>query len=63
MGQKVHPVGFRLGIVKTWNSQWFDEKNFSEKLKEDLPRSLFMCGPFLFTCSDLVCALLIRERA
>lgn len=36
MGQKVHPVGFRLGIVKTWSSQWFDEKNFSEKLKEDV---------------------------
>ena len=36
MGQKVNPIGFRLGIVKTWNSQWFDEKNFSDKLHEDV---------------------------
>ncbi|MGD9487839.1 MAG: 30S ribosomal protein S3 [Calditrichaceae bacterium] len=36
MGQKVHPVGFRLGIIKTWNSSWFDEKNFAAKLQEDL---------------------------
>lgn len=26
MGQKVHPVGFRLGIVKTWDSKWYAEK-------------------------------------
>ncbi len=36
MGQKTHPVGFRLGIVKSWNSSWFDERNFAEKLEEDL---------------------------
>ncbi len=36
MGQKTHPVGLRLGIVKTWNSSWFDEKGFAEKLEEDL---------------------------
>jgi small subunit ribosomal protein S3 len=36
LGQKTHPVGLRLGIIKTWNSSWFDEKNFSEKLQEDL---------------------------
>ena len=36
MGQKTHPVGFRLGIVKTWSSSWFDEKNFAAKLQEDL---------------------------
>jgi len=36
MGQKVHPVGFRLKINKTWNSNWFDEKNFAAKLEEDL---------------------------
>ncbi len=36
MGQKVHPIGLRLGIVKTWNSQWFDEKNFAEKMHEDI---------------------------
>ncbi len=36
MGQKTNPIGFRLGIIKPWNSNWFDEKNFAEKLSEDL---------------------------
>ncbi len=36
MGQKTNPIGLRLGINKTWFSNWFDEKNFSEKLHEDL---------------------------
>jgi small subunit ribosomal protein S3 len=36
LGQKANPVGLRLGINKTWFSNWFDEKNFAEKLKEDL---------------------------
>ncbi len=36
MGQKTHPIGFRLGINKQWNSLWFDEKNFGEKLGQDI---------------------------
>ncbi|MBT4991825.1 MAG: 30S ribosomal protein S3, partial [Candidatus Marinimicrobia bacterium] len=36
MGQKTHPVGFRLGFNKTWSSNWFDEKNFADKLNEDI---------------------------
>jgi len=36
LGQKTNPIGLRLGIVKSWNSQWFDEKNFSKNLNEDL---------------------------
>ena len=36
MGQKVNPIGFRLGVNKNWNSVWFDEKNYSSKIKEDL---------------------------
>ncbi len=36
MGQKVHPVGFRLGIVKTWESRWYAEKDYSGLLHEDL---------------------------
>ena len=36
MGQKTNPVGFRLGVIRTWDSKWFDEKNFAEKLSEDL---------------------------
>jgi small subunit ribosomal protein S3 len=37
VGQKVHPIGFRLGIVKDWKSVWFTEKkNFAKYLHEDL---------------------------
>ncbi len=37
MGQKTHPVGFRLNVNKGWNSIWFAEKNkFSESLQEDV---------------------------
>jgi len=36
LGQKVNPIGLRLGIIKTWDSQWFAEKNYSQLLHEDL---------------------------
>jgi small subunit ribosomal protein S3 len=36
LGQKSNPIGYRLGFIKTWNSQWFDEKDFAAKLNEDL---------------------------
>ncbi len=36
MGQKTHPIGFRLGIVKDWNSTWFSDKNYADWLNEDL---------------------------
>jgi len=36
MGQKTHPIGLRLGINKTWSSNWFDEHNFADKLLEDV---------------------------
>ena len=36
MGQKTNPVGFRLGITKSWDSNWYDEKGFAGKLQEDL---------------------------
>ncbi|HSR42214.1 MAG TPA: 30S ribosomal protein S3 [Longimicrobiales bacterium] len=35
MGQKTHPHGFRLGVVKDWKSRWYAEANFPELLKED----------------------------
>ena len=35
MGQKTNPVGFRLGVINTWDSNWYDEKSFAQKLKED----------------------------
>lgn len=36
MGQKVHPNGFRLGVIRSWDSRWFREKGYSEWLLEDL---------------------------
>ena len=36
MGQKVHPHGFRLGYIYTWNSKWYADKNYTEQLHEDL---------------------------
>jgi small subunit ribosomal protein S3 len=36
MGQKVHPIGLRLGIVKTWDSRWFSQKNYAALLHEDI---------------------------
>ena len=35
MGQKVNPIGFRLGIIRGWDSSWFGGKDFSDKLVED----------------------------
>lgn len=35
MGQKVNPIGLRLGIVKTWESRWFGGKNYPEYILED----------------------------
>jgi small subunit ribosomal protein S3 len=36
MGQKTHPIGFRLGIIKTWSSKWYEEKQYSKWLHEDI---------------------------
>ena len=44
MGQKVNPIGFRLGGIKTWRSEWFSEKNYSELLHEDLKIRKFLKG-------------------
>jgi len=36
LGQKTNPIGFRLGVVRDWESNWFGGRRFSEKLKDDL---------------------------
>ena len=36
MGQKTHPTGFRLGVVKTWSSKWYAKRDFTKFLHEDL---------------------------
>jgi small subunit ribosomal protein S3 len=35
VGQKAHPIGLRLGIIRSWDSNWYDEKSFAGKLEED----------------------------
>ena len=36
MGNKVNPIGLRLGVSKTWNSKWYADRDYSEQLKQDL---------------------------
>jgi len=36
LGQKVHPKGFRLGVIKDWDSRWYAEKDYAKLLHEDI---------------------------
>ena len=36
MGQKTNPIGFRLGVIKSWESRWFSVKDYSKLLQEDI---------------------------
>ena len=36
MGRKVHPVGFRLGIIRDWQAKWYADKHYAEFLHEDM---------------------------
>ncbi len=36
MGQKVNPIGFRLGVNKTWESKWYSKKDYAETLNKDI---------------------------
>src|SRR5882762_235969 len=36
MGQKVNPIGFRLGVIRSWDSKWYEEKNYAKWLHEDI---------------------------
>jgi small subunit ribosomal protein S3 len=36
VGQKVHPIGFRLGVIRSWESKWYEEKNYARWLHEDI---------------------------
>jgi small subunit ribosomal protein S3 len=42
MGQKTHPIGFRLGIIRTWDSKWYAAKNYSVFLHEDIVMKKFL---------------------
>ena len=36
MGQKVSPIGFRIGIIRDWDARWYADKNYTKLLHEDL---------------------------
>jgi len=42
MGQKVHPKGFRLGIIEQWDSRWFARREYAQLLHEDLRLRKFL---------------------
>lgn len=42
MGQKVNPIGFRLGVIKTWDSKWYAEADYAKNLHEDLKIRAFL---------------------
>jgi small subunit ribosomal protein S3 len=42
LGQKVHPIGFRLGVIKTWDSKWYAEADYAKLLHEDIAIRKFL---------------------
>ena len=44
MGQKIHPIGFRVGVIRGWESRWFEEKKFGDFLHEDHKIRKFLRG-------------------
>ena len=42
MGQKVNPIGLRLGINRTWDSRWFSRKEYGTQLLDDLKLRKFL---------------------
>ena len=46
MGQKIHPIGLRLGVIRGWDSRWFTKKNFSDCLLEDYRIRQFVAAQF-----------------
>jgi len=42
LGQKVHPIGFRLGVIKTWDSKWYSKGDYAKLLHEDIKLREFL---------------------
>jgi small subunit ribosomal protein S3 len=59
MGQKVNPIGLRLGINRTWDSRWFAGKGYGEQLLDDLKLRRFLEGRL----SQAAIARILIERA
>ncbi|MDE3269512.1 MAG: 30S ribosomal protein S3 [Pseudomonadota bacterium] len=54
MGQKVNPIGFRLGINRTWSSRWYANNNYAELLLEDMRLRSYIEKKFRATGIDRV---------
>ena len=54
MGQKVNPIGFRLGINSNWFSRWFADRNYATLLKEDMRIRAFIEKKFEMTGIDRI---------
>ena len=59
MGQKVNPIGLRLGINRTWDSRWFADKGYGEQLLDDLKLRRFLEGRL----TQAAIARILIERA
>ena len=46
MGQKIHPLGLRLGIIRGWDSRWFQEKNLADWIREDFQIRKFVLSQY-----------------
>ena len=56
MGQKVHPIGIRLGIVKDWSSKWYaNSKEFPDYVKQDHEVRVYIKNKFKITLTTGVC--------
>jgi len=42
LGQKINPIGFRLGVIKTWDSKWYAEADYADLLHEDIKIRAFL---------------------
>ncbi len=58
MGQKVNPIGYRLGVNKTWQSRWYADKDYSDKLVSDIKIREFVAKEL----KDAAVASVIIER-
>ena len=63
MGQKTHPVGFRLNVRKSWNSTWFAEKNnFAESLEEDVKIRKYIDLGFLMLVFQMLKLIELQKK-
>ena len=46
MGQKVNPIGFRLGITRTWSARWYADNGYKDLLQEDIKIRKFINKKF-----------------